>query len=90
MNQKAAFKLLSWKQENSSKVFGISLKVFRHLSRSLGHHEVVMNEHMEIVKTFIHELLHAIEAEWEEPIPHRIVYMLEEGIFKVLKLNKWI
>ena len=44
----------------------------------------------EIVKTFIHELLHAIEAEWEEPIPHRIVYMLEEGIFKVLKLNKWI
>jgi len=44
----------------------------------------------EIAKTFIHEMLHAIEAEWEEPIPHRIVYTLEEGIFKVLKLNRWI
>lgn len=44
----------------------------------------------ETLKTLIHEVIHAIEFEWEEPIPHRITYTLEEGIFKLLKLNKWI
>lgn len=44
----------------------------------------------EVAKTFIHELLHAIEAEWEQPIPHKIIYTLEEGIFKILKLNRWV
>jgi len=44
----------------------------------------------ETLKTLIHEVIHAIEFEWNEPIPHRITYTLEEGIFKVLKLNKWI
>ena len=41
-------------------------------------------------KTFIHELLHAIEFTYEEPMPHRVIETLEEGIFKVLKLNKWL
>ena len=44
----------------------------------------------EIAKTFIHEMIHAIEAEYEEPIPHRTVYALEEGIYKILKLNRWL
>ncbi|NDC55517.1 MAG: hypothetical protein EBZ69_01655 [Alphaproteobacteria bacterium] len=44
----------------------------------------------ETMKTLIHEMIHAIEFEWNEPIPHRITYTLEEGIWKVLKLNKWI
>ena len=44
----------------------------------------------ETVKTFIHELIHAIEAEYETPIPHKITYTLEEGVFKVLKLNGWL
>lgn len=44
----------------------------------------------ETIKTFIHELIHAIECEWDQPIPHKITYTLEEGIFGVLKLNGWI
>jgi hypothetical protein len=41
----------------------------------------------ETIKSLIHEVLHAIEAEHDTPIPHRVVYTLEEGIFKMLKLN---
>jgi hypothetical protein len=44
----------------------------------------------EVIKTFIHEMIHALEAEYQTPIPHRIVYTLEEGIFRVLKLNGFI
>ncbi len=39
-------------------------------------------------KTLLHEVIHAIEFESETPIPERITETLEEGIFKVLKLNK--
>lgn len=44
----------------------------------------------ETMKTLIHEVIHAIEFEWDQPIPHKITYTLEEGIWKILKLNKWI
>lgn len=44
----------------------------------------------ETMKTLLHELIHAIEFEWDQPIPHKITYTLEEGIWKILKLNKWI
>jgi hypothetical protein len=42
------------------------------------------------MKTLIHEVIHAIEFEWNQPIPHKITYTLEEGIWKILKLNGWI
>ena len=42
------------------------------------------------VKTLIHEVIHAIEFEWNQPIPHKITETLEEGIFKVLKLNRFL
>jgi len=41
----------------------------------------------ETMKTLIHEIIHAIEFEWDCPIPHKITETLEEGIWKVLKLN---
>lgn len=44
----------------------------------------------ETVKTLIHELLHALEFEWETPIPHRITYTLEEAIYRLLRANRWI
>lgn len=39
---------------------------------------------------FIHELLHAIEFEYELEIPHGLIYLLETPIHKILKLNDWI
>lgn len=42
----------------------------------------------ETFKTFLHELLHAISAEHDFELPHRTVYSLEEGIFRILRLNK--
>lgn len=42
------------------------------------------------IKTFMHEIFHAIEFEWDQPIPHKITDILEEGAFKLLKLNKWL
>jgi hypothetical protein len=44
----------------------------------------------ETIKTLIHEVTHALEAEWGEKIPHRLVYVLEEAVYKLLKLNKWL
>jgi hypothetical protein len=43
-----------------------------------------------LISTFIHELLHAIEYEYSAGIPHKVVDVFEKGIFKVLKLNKII
>lgn len=39
------------------------------------------------VKTFIHELLHAIEISHNFNIPHRLVYALEEPIYQLIKDN---
>lgn len=39
---------------------------------------------------FIHEVLHAIEFEYELQIPHGLIYLLEIPIHKILKLNNWI
>lgn len=44
----------------------------------------------ETAKTFLHEVLHACSDEWEFDLPHKTVYALEEAIYKLLKLNKWI
>ena len=44
----------------------------------------------EIIKTFIHEVFHALSIEHEFELPHRTVYALEECVFKLLKLNKLI
>lgn len=44
----------------------------------------------EQIKKFIHEALHAIEYEYKIEIPHFIVHLLENAIFKVLKLNGWM
>lgn len=38
-------------------------------------------------KCFIHEVFHALEFEYRIPIPHKIVYLLEEAVFKLIKLN---
>lgn len=43
-----------------------------------------------IAKSFLHEILHCVEFEWGQPIPHKITDALEEGIFKILKINGWI
>jgi hypothetical protein len=42
------------------------------------------------LKTFMHEIFHAIEFEYQTPMPHRITDVLEEGVFKILKMNKWL
>jgi len=75
-----------WQQiiQNDPEVCGLCDPAEQTITLKLGMSDT------EIVKTFIHEMIHAIESEWKEPIPHRIVYALEEGIYKVLKLNKWL
>lgn len=40
--------------------------------------------------TLIHEMIHALEFEFDLHIPHSLTYLLEKAILKVLKLNKWI
>jgi len=45
----------------------------------------------ESIKVLIHELLHCIE--WhglKRDISHKLIYDLENPIFKILLLNKWI
>lgn len=42
------------------------------------------------LKAFIHEVFHAIEFEYRIPIPHKIIYLLEHAIFKIIKLNGWL
>lgn len=44
----------------------------------------------ETIKTFIHEVLHALSEESGAAIPHGSIYKLESAILKMLKLNKWI
>jgi hypothetical protein len=63
---------------------GICVKEDRTITLKLG------MSNSDTAKTFIHELIHAIEFTYEEPIPHRVVETLDEAIFKVLKLNRWL
>ena len=41
-------------------------------------------------KCLIHEILHALEFEYRIPVPHKIIYLLEEAIYKLAKLNGWL
>jgi hypothetical protein len=43
----------------------------------------------ELLKTFVHECLHALSAEHGFDLPHRTVYALEECLVRMLKLNGW-
>jgi hypothetical protein len=40
-------------------------------------------------ETLIHELLHAIEFEYEIKMPHASIYALEGAIHAILKYNGW-
>lgn len=44
----------------------------------------------EAERTFIHEIFHAIEFEYDLHIPHALIRILEIPIWKILKLNGWI
>ncbi len=55
--------------------------------------QIVINPkqpHSEQVKTLIHEVLHAIEIEANEPVPHKYIELFEFGLYEVLRLNKLI
>lgn len=39
------------------------------------------------LKTFIHELLHCIEFEYDIKIPHKLIYALEDPLIYVLSEN---
>lgn len=43
----------------------------------------------ELMKTFIHEVLHAIEFERGVKIPHKTIYQLEDALFYILFHNEW-
>ena len=44
----------------------------------------------EMMATFIHEVLHAIEFEHGIAIPHALISQIDTSIEQVLRLNKWI
>lgn len=44
----------------------------------------------ELIKSFLHEVLHCIEFEYNISIPHKTIHDMEEGIYKILKLNGWL
>lgn len=55
--------------------------------------QIILKKGMSRTQTelaFIHELLHAVEFEYDIKIPHLLVYALETPIHKILKLNGWI
>jgi hypothetical protein len=43
----------------------------------------------ETIKTFIHEVLHAIEFERGIKIQHKAIYQLEDAVFYLLFHNDW-
>lgn len=43
----------------------------------------------EIMKTFIHESLHAMEFERGIKIPHKVIYQLEDAVYYFLFHNDW-
>lgn len=44
----------------------------------------------EAFKTYIHEIYHAIETEYEIQIPHKIIEALEVATLRFLKLNGFL
>lgn len=38
-------------------------------------------------RTFTHEAIHALEAEWEIDMPHKMVYQFEKAIVDFLLMN---
>lgn len=44
----------------------------------------------ETLATFIHELIHAIEFEYNIAIPHLAVHQMDLAIEAILRLNKWV
>lgn len=50
----------------------------------------LVKDEAQILETFIHELLHAVDFEYGIGIPHKTIYQLEEALARVLRLNKWI
>jgi len=42
----------------------------------------------EKAKTLIHEILHAFEYEYNIKIPHKLIYQLEEPIYRLL-MDNW-
>ena len=44
----------------------------------------------ETIKTFIHEMVHAIDAETGVGLTETQVRKLEEGIYRAMRLNKWL
>lgn len=43
----------------------------------------------ELFKTFVHEVLHAVEFERGIKMPHKTVYQLEDAVFYLLFHNIW-
>lgn len=43
--------------------------------------------HTELMSTYIHEVLHAFEDEYNHPIPHKTIYALEQAIMNFLFAN---
>ena len=44
----------------------------------------------DMFKTFLHEILHAIEYEYNVSLPHVAIYKMEDAIERILVLNKWV
>lgn len=44
----------------------------------------------EALRTYMHEVLHAIEIEYKIKLPHKVIDVLEKAFFRFLKLNGWI
>ena len=44
----------------------------------------------DMVKSLIHEVLHAVGHEGKFDLPHKAIYALEHALHKVLTLNKWM
>lgn len=54
--------------------------------------QIVLKKHQserETFKTFVHELLHAVDYERNVRIPHKLVYGLEDAIYYLIFHNKW-
>jgi hypothetical protein len=41
-------------------------------------------------ETLLHELFHAFEYETKGKIPHATIYLLEQAVHRILRLNGWM
>lgn len=56
------------------------------------HKQIVLKRSLKgpaLIKTFIHELLHAIAHEENIALSHRSIYQLEEVLLSIAQLNGW-